>query len=737
MVDYKRGKIMFGLPIIDIIVIIAYFIVIIAIGMWSMRRIKNQEDFFLAGRRSGKLLQTFAAFGQATSSENAVGVTTTTFTNGAGGVWSALVMLFATPMYWITSPWLRRLRVMTMGDFFEERYGSKRMAATYAVIGCFCMMVNIALGLNAMTKTIVAITPKSIEQFSVQEKAEYNQTLELEKLEASDYINLTQDEQVRLKELQLQAPRKMFSHLNEAVVVWGVCLIIMLYTITGGLEAAFLSDLIQGVFIIMLSIILLPFAWMKINTIYGGSGIYGALQTIHQQLPESFFDIWGSPTSIDFTWYYIAAVAIMSTITVVMSPNMIVVTGAAKDEYSARLGFTSGNFMKRFCTILWGLLGLAAIVLYSESVTNPDMVWGYATRDLLGSLNMGLVGLMIACLMAALMSTADCLMITASSLIIRNLYRPFFPDKKEKDYLMIGRIAGAVVVIGGAYVATQFESIFHMIKLVWEFNIIVAASFWLGMKWRRATKNSAWASIIATLFIFSLGSILTPIVFSSLRTHPYLLKMTNPKPLVRVYTAHQQDVDAYEKLVVEWDELNGIGNAVGKRPESLQLGEKFTKVDKLPQKAIFWTQGIKLDQDGKMYGKGMLNLELILVDKMGFDLSANSYSLNETIRVIIRTITPFLILILFAFFTKPDDKKMLDRFFAKMKTSVQSNPEADAKEIALSYENPHRFDFKKLFPKSNWEFYKWNKLDAGGFLVAVLVLLAILAMLQVLVSIGG
>ena len=55
---------MLGLPLIDIVVIIVYFSVIVGIGMWSMRRIKNQEDFFLAGRRSGKVLQTFAAFGR-------------------------------------------------------------------------------------------------------------------------------------------------------------------------------------------------------------------------------------------------------------------------------------------------------------------------------------------------------------------------------------------------------------------------------------------------------------------------------------------------------------------------------------------------------------------------------------------------------------------------------------------------------------------------------------------------
>jgi SSS family solute:Na+ symporter len=728
---------MFGLPVIDLVVIIVYFSAVILIGLWSMRRIKNQEDFFLAGRRTGKLLQTFAAFGQATSSEHAVGVTTTTFTNGAGGIWSTLVMLFATPMYWITSPWLRRLRVMTMGDFFEDRYGSKRMAATYAIIGCVCMMVNIGLGLNAMTKTIVATTPKSMEQLSDREMAEYDRAQELAKLEKADYRTLSPQEQARLDALELESPRAVFSQMNETVVVWVVSLIVMAYIIIGGLEAAFLTDLLQGTFIIILSIILLPFAWAKINLIYGGSGVTNAFKTIHQHLPESYFDVFGSPASIDFTWYYIAAIAVMSTINVVMTPNMVVVTGAAKDEFAARLGFTSGNYMKRLCTVLWGLLGLAAVLLYSDSISNPDMIWGYATRDLLGSLGIGLVGLVIACLMAALMSTASCLMITASSLIIRNLYRPLSPNKTESHYVLVGRIAGALVLIGGTLIATQFDSVFAMIKLVWEFNIIVAASFWLGIKWRRASRKAAWASIITTLLVFSLGSTIVPAIWPSLRTNPYLLKMTNTKPLERVFTARQGDVEAREKEVAKWDALNADGKTIGERPALLQLGEKYVKIDKLPQRAIFWTQGIKLDEESSAYGKGMLNLELILVDKLGFDLSKNSYSLNETIRVLIRTVTPFLVLIFVAFVTVPDDKERLDRFFVRMKTPSLPSAEADAKEIALSYQNPHRFDHKKLFPNSNWEFNKWDKVDGIGFLAAVGVALAIIAMLKILMIIGG
>ena len=164
---------MFGLQWIDIAVILLYFAVVIAIGVWASRRIKNQEDYFLAGRRFGKFIQTFAAFGQSTSADNAVGVTTTTFSNGIAGVWSSLLYLFATPMYWMVMPWMRRLRLITLGDFFEERYGSKLMAAVYAVIGSIGMMTIISVGFAAMTKTVVALTPKSVEQYTVEEKTEY------------------------------------------------------------------------------------------------------------------------------------------------------------------------------------------------------------------------------------------------------------------------------------------------------------------------------------------------------------------------------------------------------------------------------------------------------------------------------------------------------------------------------------------------------------------------------------
>lgn len=72
------------------------------------------------------------------------------------------------------------------------------------------------------------------------------------------------------------------------MLIWVVCIITLLYAVMGGLEAAFYTDLLQGSFIILLSIILIPFSWMRITEIYGTSKNESALEILHQKLPESF-----------------------------------------------------------------------------------------------------------------------------------------------------------------------------------------------------------------------------------------------------------------------------------------------------------------------------------------------------------------------------------------------------------------------------------------------------------------
>ncbi|MBN2295049.1 MAG: sodium:solute symporter family protein [Pirellulales bacterium] len=751
---------MFGLSLIDILVILLYFAVIVAIGIWSSRRIKNQEDFFLAGRGFGKLVQTFAAFGQATNADNAVGVTTTTFSNGASGIWSSLLYLFNTPVYWLITPWTRRLRLLTTGDFFLERYRSQSMAATYAVIGTICMMSFIALGFNAMTKTVVAIMPKTATEFTQSDQSSYaraydkhihklgttkgkatiltyDELLEKEKLVSAPETSLSQNEQDRLAILQAKGPAKIVSHIPESLLIWMVCLIVIVYAVAGGLQAAFLTDTLQGVFIILLSVIMIPFGWAKINEIYGGSGVMSALRTIHLQLPESRFDIFGSPHSIDFTWYYILSLSLMAVFTVPVQPNQLVATGSARDEYAARFGFVFGCFLKRFCTVFWGVFALAALVIYGGHIRNPDLVWGYATRDLLGPLDMGLVGLMIASLMAALMSTADCLMLTCSSLLTHNLYRPLVPNRSPAHYVWAGRFFGAAVLVGSVLLATQFDTILQLLKFIWEINVVLAPAFWLGMKWRRANRPGAWASIIIAGMAFLVLPVVLPWSIPSLRTDEYLLKTNDPAPLERTYTAREADVRSRKAEIAVWDELHAQGKTQTTRPQPLVLGSEFTEQYTLPKSAIFWTQDIHPDADGQLVGRGRLSLELVLLDKLGFDLGRNSHAMNETLRILIRTIVPFLIMAAVIMVTRRETPEDIDRFFAKMRTKVIADRQADDAELVRSLEDPTRYRELLLFPNSQWEFLKWNRQDAVGFGISVLGVGGVLLVMWILVSLGG
>jgi len=725
-----------GLSVLDLAIILIYFIVIIIIAIRAARLVNNREDYFMAGRRFGKLIQTFAAFGQATSVENVTTTTTMVNSNGASGIWAMLAGgLVNLPVFWMTSIWYRRLRLLTLGDFFEERYSSKKMAAFYALCQTIFFVLIAAIGLVAMSKTVSAIAAKPVEELNPIEKVSYYKAIEREKLEAADFALLTADQKSKLVELQLLNPKKEYSYIDENWLIVIVALVTLLYASIGGLAAAFMVDLIQGIFIILLSIMLIPFAMAKINLQFGSHGILGSFETMHKVLPASFMEIWGSPSLIEFSWYWIAGFSIMIILTTAVQANQMTACGSAKDDYTARYGFVSGMLLKRYSSVMWGIVALMTVVLYGGTISDPDYVWGHATRDLLGPLNLGLVGLMIACLIAALMAAKSAFMLTAAALVTNNLYRPFRPNCTENHYIWAGRIFSALYMLVSAYIAMQSKGIFELFKMTMMFNSILAAAFWLGMLWRRSNPISAWVSMV---FMF-IATLILPFgipVFPGVRSSEYLSKTTQAIPVTRSYTAREMDVKERNLAIASWNELNAIGKSEGEKPLLLKTGQKFEKKVLLPKKSIFWSEGLDYTLE-KPTGKGYLKVELVAVDAMGWNLSKNSYSWNETLTFLFRIIIPFLILTVVAYFTKPQEKAILDQFYGKMLTPVVGTHEDDEREMALTRANPTRFNNLKIFPKSNWEFRIWNREDWTGVIVSCFAVASVVALLVIIVSLGG
>jgi SSS family solute:Na+ symporter len=420
------------------------------------------------------------------------------------------------------------------------------------------------------------------------------------------------------------------------------------------------------------------------------------------------FEVWGSPLNADFTWYYLVALTVMLVTNVAVQANQLSSMGSAKDENSARVGFCTGIFMKRVCTLFWGITAFLLIVLYSQQIKNPEYIWGYACRDLLGNLNMGLIGLMIAALMAALMSTAAALMITASGLLTQNVVKPLFPNLSEQRYILIGRICSVVVLFGSVILISCFARFVDIVKFVWEFNTVLAASFWLGMKWRRANRHGAWASIGTAFVLFMLLPSVIPMI-PGVRTNEYLLKTVRPMHIERVYTAREIDVKVRADEIAKWE-----AKPQGTRPAPLTAGEQFSKQTVTPQKSIFWTQGIRTDSSGTVRGDGLLSVELVLLDRLGVDLAANPGAMNETIRILFRLFVPFSLLILVSLLTPADRSERLTRFYARLRTPAIPDHEEDARQVELSYQNPDRHRDSLLFPNSRWELFKWKKSDWVG-----------------------
>ncbi len=635
----------------DYLVLFIYFSGMAAIGIWAMRQVKAQEDYFMGGRKFGKLFQTFAAFGAGTGSADPVNTARGTFANGMSGMWGVMYWLFVTPIYWISAVWYRRMRCLTLGDWFTERYESKPMGVAYAIFGCFYYIVYGAMLFTAIGKVGVPLLGEEL----MGTKTEY-------------------------------------------VLVPLVAVIVMMYGVLGGITAAYWTDLIQGICIILLSILLIPFGLNEVVKRFGapGDSWTDGFRVMHEQLPASTFEIVGGSAASEFPLYAIITIVIMNMIGIVLTPHFIVTGGgSAKSEHDARVGLVTGNFIKRFCTIGWVITALIVLTLYGDNaalIGDADMAWGVATRELLGPLGIGLVGLMLACLLAALMSSVDCYMLVCSALVVRNIYVPYGnPNASEQECLRLGRVTGAIVVLGAVVVSVTMLDMFKQLELTWIVPMTFAALFWLGMYWRRATTKAGWITIVFCLLSFFVLPRAIPAVAPELRTNEAYLAVNSPE-----------------------------GAAGGQ--------------------SIYWTGGVKENEEegGEKIGQGSFRFDMVIYDKLlGLDLTQYRKAALKTLEFPFKIVAPFLVMIIASLLTQPNSKKALDRLYVKMKTPVDPDPEGDAREIDVSYARPDRFNDRKLFPGSNWEFERPTKMDFWGFVGCFVICFAIIGVVLWVARIGA
>jgi SSS family transporter len=276
---------------------------------------------------------------------------------------------------------------------------------------------------------------------------------------------------------------------------WAIAIMVVSFTVygvAGGLVAAVWTDFFQGILTIAMSFLLIPFMWHAVG---GRAGL-------RESLPD-FDAAFSLQATGQIGLFWIVMNAVNSLVSVVVQPHIMANTAAGKTEREGRIGFVVGILIKRLCTVPWALVGVLAIALYAGTDIDADHVFGQAVRDYLP---VGLVGLMIACIMASVMSTCDVLMISSSALFTQNIYARYFAKgKSEKHMMLFARISSVAFVALAILLASMFDDVPGAMRYLWKTVPLIGISFFMAIWWRRANRYGAWASFLCALTALLIG----------------------------------------------------------------------------------------------------------------------------------------------------------------------------------------------------------------------------------------
>ncbi len=424
---------------LDWIVLFAYLVVIAVIGLVAGLRVKDTDQYFLGNRRFGKWLMIGQSFGIGTHAEMPVSLAGAVYTMGASGIWFHWKNLFATPFYWIMAPIFRRIRRTTIAEMTQDRYGLW-MGGIYSFFALCFFTLNTASMLKGAAKVI-------------------NQAVGGE--------------------------------VGVDRVVIAMTVIFIFYSFVGGLLATAWTDFFQGFLIIALSFLLIPMGWTTV----------GGLTGMKESLPAYKFSL-AAPEGI--TLWIIVMLTLNGLIGIMAQPHMLAAVGTGKDERTCRVGFMYGNFVKRFCTVGWALVGLivAAMVAQGQfgvsSLADPEDAFGFACRQLLFP---GSLGLLIASVLAANMSTCSAFMVDSGALFTQGLFRTHISaNRSDRYYLWIGRVSGLVItMLGVLYALFLIERVLYAFLLTETLATYMGISLIGGIVWARANRWGALASLVASL----------------------------------------------------------------------------------------------------------------------------------------------------------------------------------------------------------------------------------------------
>lgn len=432
---------MVDLPIhaIDLSIIALYFAVVLFIGFRVAGETKTIEDIAVAGRRLGWLPVGLSLFASNISSTTLIGLA------GAAYVWGIAVANYE----WMAAlilvffaiffiPYYQRSRILTVPELLERRF-DRRSRLYFS-------------GLT-LVSNIVVDTAGSLFAGAVV--------------------------------LQL-----FFPDLDIVTTCIVLALVAGLYTAAGGLRAVVYTDMIQAVVLFMGSCALSYFTFEKVGFSWESLTAATAPEKLSLMLPLDDPNLpWlGTLIGVPVLGFYF------------WCTNQFIVQRVlgARSVDHARWGAMLAGLLKLTVLFIMVLPGVAAAVFLPD-LENGDQVFPTLVIELLP---IGLTGLVLAGLVAAIMSSIDSTLNSAATLLTLDFIKPRYPTMTPETTARVGRIAiGFFMILAASFapIIGGFQGLFHYLQTALAFLVPpVVTLFVLGLFWRRASATGAIVSLGAT-----------------------------------------------------------------------------------------------------------------------------------------------------------------------------------------------------------------------------------------------
>lgn len=429
-----------SLVTLDWIVIAIYFLILLGIAWWVIRKKqKDTEDYFLAGRNIGWFVVGASIFASNIGSEHVVGLAG----NGASDKMPLLIYelhsWIVLMLGWVFLPYYARSGVFTMPEFLERRFDARSR----------WVLSVVSLVAYVLTKVSVTIYAGGIV--------------------VSALLGI-----------------EFWVGAVSTVVLTGI------YTVLGGMRAVVYTETIQAIVLVIGAATL---------TVLGLNAV-GGWESLTETVTPEYLNMWRPNSDPDYPWLPLLLTSSIVGIWYWCTDQVIVQRVlTARNLKEARRGTIFGALLKLMPIFLFLIPGVVALALKMRGELDwdtPDQAFPVLMSNLLPA---GLRGLVAAGLLAALMSSLASVFNSCSTLFTLDIYKKLHPTKPEKELVRIGQIATVVVVFMGILwipiITMLSDGLYEYLQKVQSYLAPpIAAIFLLGIFWDRINARGAFATLV-------------------------------------------------------------------------------------------------------------------------------------------------------------------------------------------------------------------------------------------------